>query len=602
MKTKILVLCFLLILLTTACVSATRQPDSGSIVGEIVYNRVYNGTIDAWGGAKFLKPLLWGLFWVVLITAIFTTLGSFVNSLTMGFLSGLIFGVLVGIVAMFVVGSNVSKALPAKAEDQAIHAVKEGIDQAKYDRANVYLEELHVPVVAIYPPGQSKPEVKSCDESIDSSSNCAPYEWTEPCCPHDCNCQDVCDSYDSEGDCTSSHEKCDTCWRTRHVPYFAELWRYGIFVRMMSKLATPESGLSPFSEDGIALRYLSDWMVPQDYEDYWRSGKRCSLNSSEYTPPADWKRYYGMVSQRQVPLVNVPHKYVNWINAAEAQVYFENTKDIPLYEEAGLLPAMNPIYSRIGTGWKADYDFVQFVGGLTVSQTEYYRWQDVTSTFSTFFANSRQGSIVVVFAPKDKVESLGSVDAWVRTIKANFQQKDKWDEVVGSETLQRIMPKNLFVLACIVDVNTNMIPSNGCRIETGMPQGNEGIKDTFATGTDMALQGMFFTPEAFFGTVQVVYVPKEGSAFSDVALKRDGNKPADLLLRDDPNGLRRVSMKGFDYLQADIKLTAGEIDQLVAKEVQVQKGAARHAIWVAGLWLLGLVVMILLLFLLRASA
>jgi hypothetical protein len=289
-------------------------------------------------------------------------------------------------------------------------------------------------------------------------------------------------------------------------------------------------------------------------------------------------------------VVNVYHKYVNWIFASDTAIFQQFAGDIQNYKAAGLLPDMAGIYSRNG-GWPADYDFVQFTGALQVPQDEFNLWQDAAYNFSAYFANARQGSLDIVFAPRSQVERLGTIDNWADTIKAYRSQKGLWDITIGAETFQRMMPKNTFILACEVDGQV----ITACRLRTAMPQGNEIVAETFRSGNDPSLVNLAFSPSAFFGQIKITEDTTQ-APLSMIQIKRDSSAPMDLTLRDDPNGLKRISMKKFDYLQADIKLDQSEVDKLVASQVQVQQDLAAKA-WQTPMWFtLGLVVLIGFLF------
>lgn len=571
LKTNKIVLLFLFLLLVVLLLSgcgAEKDVTQATTAMQAVYYRVYNATVDAWGTANLWTPLLWAAFWAILVmlATFFAIAGSNSRQNTAGcFISGSL-AAIVFLSLWIYLGWKAAAATPAKADKQAVHAMREGFDQAKYDKANIYVEVIHAPVVGL------TPEEKTCQASVNWPSNCSEYEWT-----HEINHREVCtESTDSDGKVTEScHEESDT----EHVPFFKKLVRYLVYVHVMEKLATtPEAGFiaTPGRVD-TPHRYLSPWMTPPDYDNWWYKGgfaARRKLAPSDYTPPAEWQRYSDMLYvQKKTPLVNFYHRYPNWLFAADAVLFKQFEGDLQKYADLGILPTMKTIYSRTD-GWAADYDFVQFVGGLKISPEENFAWQDAAYAYSSFFSNDRQGSLAIVFAPASKVDDM---DKWADSVKAHYSQRGKWDMRTDAvEAWQRLLPKNTFILACKVDEAARMVPADGCRLRTGMPHGNEEIIDTFAYrwNRELALQNVIFTPTGFFGNVWSEPIDPDGDGFFEVSLHREETKPMDILLRDDPLGARRVSMKTFDYLQSDIKLDAADIDKLVAKEIAVQQALA----------------------------
>lgn len=572
----------LVALALTGCGPVERE-DLGVAVTtmQVIFGRVYNGTIAAWASANLWVPVLRGLFWLVLIGGLATAAGFFASKRGCGCVVGVVLGLLVMLIVIVQVGNNLRDELSAKAEEQALHAMKDGFDQAQRDKANQYIEVLHVPLFS------ATWDEKECKKRLNGNSNCHPYEWT-----HEVNHHQVCASTDDDGNCTGYRTEYDI----EHVPYFKTMVRYVVYGRLLDKLATLESGLNPGDnkDDFVVHRYLSEWMAPTDYEEQWFTDrlllgpKRRDLEPYEYTPPADWQRYSDGLAQGLVPLVNVYHRYMNWIFTADAKAYMEHAGYVLEYEEGGLLPIMNTIYSHIGQGWAADYDFVQFVGGLEVSEEEYRAWQAAAYNYATFFSNDRQGSLVLVFAPREKIDDL---DRWATAIKAYYSEKGEWDIVVDGETWKRLLPKNTFVLVCGVNADST-ISADGCRFRTGMPHGNEAIIDAFFDGDDQPeMQGVIpFSPQGFFGNISPQLVDKEGDPYPVVQLNREGTRPMDMPLREDPDGARRISMEEYDYLQVDVVLDQAEIDTLVAREVQVQADAASRALASAFQWLVGLIV------------
>lgn len=577
-----------LIFLLVACGPSGYQTGVGETAMRQIYNRVNNGSLDAWSTAAFWAPLWWAAFAFSLCLVGGLMMGGVSGASfrhhssrsgtfwAIGCSGGAMFGFFMALVVFLLARSSILNAAPEKAEKQANHAIVEGIDQAKYDKANTFVEVLHTPVV------DTTFERLECKKSVNTRSNCAPWEWT-----HEINHRTVCDSYDDDGRCTSSHTESDT----EHVPYFTHMVRYLVIVNLYEKLATSETGLVSSGVENYPKMYLSEWLLPQDYDNHWYGYARplfMQIEPLDYTPPADWQRYHSARLAGQVSLMNVYHRYPNWILITDNVYASGSTPDA--YKAAGLLPGMNSLYSRIGTGVQADYDFVTFLN-IETSQEMYYAWQDAAAEAFTFFANDRQASLAVIFAPEGQVENLGTIDDWANALKANYDQRNVWFITLQGERMQRMLPKNLFILACTV-ANAQIME---CRLKSGMPTGNEYIMEAFSRNTDEFMADRSFTPEAFFGQIEATLVPSDGS-YPVVQLHGVGQNIFGMTMREDPHGIRRISMTAFEYLKADVHLDVADINRLVAKEVGVQKQAAQAATLTAFLIFGGFWVLVFILF------
>lgn len=553
-KKRHLLFGFLFVLLLSACGLSNKLLETPVTTMQVVYNRVFEGSYEAWSGAQFLAPLGWAALTLLVGFILYAVLTdgrvSFAGSVVIFVLAGVVF------IGSF---SSIASKRPERAENQAIHAMIEGVDQAKFDKGNTFIEVLQIPGVA------TPIEVKECRSRVNSHTACAPYEWS-----HEINHEYVCSLPDEDGnrDC---HWESDT----EYVPYFDHLVKYTLVVNLYQKLATPETGLVHSGVEHFPKRELSGWMVPEHYNEFWYGGRRMDVSPSQHKPPADWVRWNAEIEAGEIPLISVYHRYPNWLLVTD-NVFGIATNEVPRYEAANLLPGMNEIHSDVPGGWAADFDAVQFVGGLEVAQVEYDAWQEAFYPFGGFFANDRQSAMTVTFAPKSAVLALGSIDQWADAVKANYSIEEKWPITVGGETLKRMLPKNMIQLLCVVNEDRSIDP-NGCRLRTGMPRGNEQIASDYMMGRAQELQGLVFDPWKFFGNVQTQLIPSEVQ-YSVVELVSQEPSPMSMTLRNDPNGIRRIEMAENEYLMSDIKLSQADIDALVAKEVGVQKQAASTAI------------------------
>lgn len=579
----------LMTLILTSCSSALPQKqdlNQAVTVMEVIYGRVYNGTIDVWAQNGSTAAFLWGVFAFLIVVVIGFMIGASNDNMQGGCITGIIAGLVVGILVMSLANGHYRSAAPKYADAQGVEGMTSGFSKAQDDKANLYMELLHVPAIS------ATIDQLACEtKATNRRSNCYPYEWTYEDNPHD----GPCNSWDKDGNCTGH----STVYDTEHVGYFEYLVQYRVNVALLDKLVKPETGLMVSSTPNLPGRYLSDhWTVPLDYEQHWADkgpslfgNHRMDIGPNDTFVPPQWTDLKNRLDVCAAgpcnwPLINVPHRYLNWIFASDTTLLQQQSLYIQQYTAANLLPTMNWLYSRNGYAWATDYDFVQFVGGLSVPQDQYYAWQDAAASFSAYFGNTRQGSLDIVFAPRAAVEAQGSIDQWADGIKAYLSQKDIFAIQVGDERVQRMMPKNNFIIACMVDGNV----ITACRIRTAMPEGNEVITETFRAGYEASLQNMQFSPQSFFGNFRIVEdLGRE--ALKIIGIERDAASPMDLTLRDDPNGLRRVSMSKYSYLKADIKLSSQDVDKLVSDQIAIQQQKAEGAVHTA-LWAIGILILL----------
>jgi len=248
-------------------------------------------------------------------------------------------------------------------------------------------------------------------------------------------------------------------------------------------------------------------------------------------------------------VITTYHDYVNWVFVtADSNNLVATSSQVEKYLSAGLLPQVNMIYSRFGTvntALAADYDFVQFGGGL--QPVDYTAWQDAASLYSLNVGPGLQGSMVIWFVAANAVDNP---DAWIQAAKAYLSQKEKWDFYMA--------PKNLILIGCGVDMATDTI--SFCRMETGMPSGNVEIRYMMDH-----VSGVPFTPQGIFGTMNPTAMPDANGFYtSKMDVPADGMLAA--LFAEPPEGFKRVKMASLDWLKTDIKLDKPDIEWAVATE------------------------------------
>lgn len=529
----------LIVLLASACAPIAQVGDvTGKSAMTLIYEKTEETVSGAWGMTGWLLGISLGL-------ALAYAVATFSESGKNGLFTFL--GVAVVSIGFFsLVGGGFAKA-------DATHAIEVGAEMAKTHKANQYVEKLHIPVT------KTVLEKRGCEQRNNASSGCD-YEWT-----YNWNSRQVCTTRtrtDSEGR-TTTYQDCHEEHDTMHVPYFTEEWRaYAYFAMpdeyLLNKVGEDSgTGLRKSEVANNPIRDYTGWQAPESYEEYWYGNDR--LDNFAYVIPDEWKAMDASLKAGRPYVITTYHDYVNWVFVtADSNNLVTTSSQVEKYLSAGLLPQVNMVYSRFGTAnaaLAADYDFVQFGGGL--QPADYYAWQDAASLYSLNVGPGLQGSMVVWFVPANAVDNP---DAWIQAAKAHLSNKDKWGFYMA--------PKNLILIGCGVDVASNLV--SFCRMETGMPSGNIDIRYTIDH-----VSGVPFTPQGVFGTMNPASVPDANGFYTS---KMD--VPADGLLAAlfvPEKGFKRVRMGTLDWLKTDIKLDKPDIEWTVERE-------SGHARW-ATMWL-----------------
>lgn len=547
-----------------------------------IYARVYNGSAQAWTNTNAYAPWLWGIFWFIFLTFV---LGIGIIFFAQGFSkAGALTSPIIALVIAVMVGNNMSVSLYGdwheKADKQAVHGMTSGKEAAQYNKANQYVENLIVPLVGV------TREWRNCDEVDNSSNTCGSYvpEWT-----YDHNYQKHCStSKDSNGHET---ESCYETHDTMHVPFIKKIARQIVYVALRDDLATPETGLQKSDRKDMPKRVMTDWQIPWDYE-WYQAGRTTSLAGYNMSKNPQWAYFYDRLYVKKVPTtIFVYHVYVNWIFTGDAEALVAKSASLKRYQDAGMLPTMAQIYSRNNMPWKTDLDCVQFVGGLKVQAEKAAEWQQQCGLFGNYAGNDRQVSVTIIFAPADKVTSLGEYDEWADAGKANYSDKTKWTMTLDGESRFQMLQKNAVLIFCGVDEKTQQVVE--CRLRTGMPKGNELLIEQIASKLTPEMNNVPFVPISFFG--QNVTLKKVDDVIYTPQLTFSVKSVISLLMRPkDAGGVSRTKMGDYQWLQASIVLDPAEIDRLVNDEVGVQKALAdkylSDAQWSLGILILAIIV------------
>ncbi len=600
----------LFVLFVSACSPnlVSDQDVAGKTAMSVIYDQIHSSVYSAWMTGAFIAALFVILGVAAIVTKATGNSGG-------GCLKGALLGVIVGVIVFFImlmIGS-------AQATKAATHGVEVGADTGKTRKANQYVEKLHVF------PTRALQETRKCHES-DSGTGCKFY-WT-----YNYNYHEECTTkYRTDEDGNSEpYEDCQMVHDTRYVPYFTEEWRFSANFSMpdsllYSKVCLEYSGkddngdgkedCNKFDDSHTGLmksdipdnpvKYYYDprfdpgssgifgddygWQAPENYEAYlWGPSNRnsfepYSLNPFPFVVPGEWKAMDAALKADRPYVATFRHDYVNWVFASDAQNMTAQSSQIQKYKDLGVLPSINMPYSRYGSdaNFALDYDFVQFLGGLQVSNPT--EWQDAAGFTAINVGPRLEGSMLVFFAPANLIDDP---TAWIIASKAYLSDKNTWGMTLA--------PKNLILIGCGVDTATNTI--SFCRMETGMPTGNVGIK--FMVDH---MQPMSFTVESVFGSPVAQSTPR-GDGFYDTSVSIPqngfirnlfGRTDAQFaeMMDNDPGrapkaiewfksvgiqveGFLRVRMKSLDWLKTDIKLEASDINWVIETE---SKGAMRSA-------------------------
>jgi len=290
----------------------------------------------------------------------------------------------------------------------------------------------------------------------------------------------------------------------------------------------------------------------------WKSNQYGIFNSAvplwatagtdfQYENDPDWTRIEKALSSGVVLPATVYNNYLNFIHANDLDLMRLNGNNIPKYKSANLLPEINLINGL-------DYNVVQFVGGIQLSQPEITRWQKIAHDWAGQAGPGIETSLILVFAPETEVADKYE---WVNTSKAHLMK----EEIFGKD----ILPKNLVLIMCTVDVSLSTI--TGCEMQTGMFEGNNDTID------EVRNIGPFpFTPEAVFGIFTTSYrmngseyFTENGEYAIDVNFIETGTIH-DVLF--DPNtGFTRQEMEEKEYLRTSIQPTPEQIVKIKNDEL-----------------------------------
>lgn len=594
---RILVLLMLSTAILSACVPATMSDSTASTGSSIryVWVQIYNQSMPMWRGAADWVPIL--VFFTVIIAggaiALFFTLKG--EGGVVAFLG--IFGLAFVLALYFSYSSwkSIVTRAPIEVTQASDSGSQNGISTKKAEVAMRYAELLNYQFTGLLPNattdfGQDSLVVKVCNDGYDTPSNCAPYERVYPVDPYQ-----VCVARDDKGNCTSEV----TEYHYQHDPYVTILVRYAGVSNLPDKYSTPETGLTqdPGNPDH-PLMFFSGWMIPTDYENRWYSSNRFfenlfsshpTFDPTDYTPPVDWLWYHQVQNAQSNMGVTSWHQYSNPLLATANAGFIGDPAVIANLQSANMLLNPRDLNSPAGGNHPTYFDFVYPLGSIGSWNVDWAGFSADAQKVNFYYGNALHISNSFAFVSEDELAATGvSLDTLVYSIKADLYNENKWQKVFSDKTLFTIMQQNTILTTCVVSNGPEglYIKSDGCRVMSGLPIGNETLKEAFASGIPDELANIPFTPEGFFGNPVIIT-----AADGKLAMSGTNGHPMYLWER---FGAKKPSMdENFAYLVDRVQLTQDEINQVITAAVDQQKSVTRGLYLWPGIILVVEILMIL---------
>ena len=558
----------LVMVLLTACTPATMSNITDTVGTSLRHVRVetYNQSMEMWRTAAFWVPPL--LFVGIMIAGIAIAFFFSVEGDGKAFVSTLLVALVIAGFASRASWKNiVGRAVvevPKAADDNAINGLKFKKQEVSYR----YLESVNYLFTDMLPNestnfAEDSDIVKQCHGNLDGRTNCWPYEHV-----YYSHTTKTCVSRDDDGNCTSEV----STDHYQHDPDVRYLVRYGAVANLPDKYSTPETNLIiRGSNPDKPVMIFSDWMLPPNFDQVWFSGRASrehgNYTPADVTPPSEWTFYKDL----QTRGASSDHRYSNPLLATANESFVGDPALISRLEAAGMLLTPRTLYSPTGGNVRTYFDFVYPLGSCIRNLP--VDWAGFTAragTVNTYYGNALHISNSFAFVCEDDLNAQGvTLDGLVYSIKADLYNENKWQRQLGGETLYTIMQQNTILVVCSVSSAEMKISSTGCRVMSGLPIGNEALKQAFLSGIPQELQNISFTPEGFFGNPEVV---KSG----DGSLSIIGTEGHPMYLWQ-VYGAKKPSMdENFGYLVDRIVLTPEQIQEVIDEGVAKQRDVVSH--------------------------
>jgi hypothetical protein len=449
--------------------------------------------------------------------------------------------------------------VPKAADENSINGLKFKKQEVSYR----YLELVNYLFPEMLPNestnyGVDSEVVKVCHGNLDGRTNCYPYEHV-----YYSHSTYSCDQWDEDNNCT--HEREDRHYQ--HDPDVLFLVRYGAVANLPDKYSTPETNLIVRgSNPDQPIMIFSDWMLPPNYDQVWFSNRASrehgNYTPADVTPPSEWSFYKDL----QTRGASSDHRYSNPLLATANESFVGDPALIAQLESAGMLLAPRTLFSPTGGNVHTYFDFVYPLGSCIKNlPVDWAGFTTRASTVNTYYGNTLHISNSFAFVCEEDLAAQGvTLDGLVYSIKADLYNEGKWQRQLGGETLYTIMQQNTILVVCAVSPAEMKIQPSGCRVMSGLPIGNEALKQAFLSGLPQELRNIPFTPEGFFGNPEIV---KSG----DGSLAIIGTEGSPMYLWQ-TYGAKKPSMdENFGYLVDRIVLTPEQIQEVIDEGVAKQR-------------------------------
>ncbi|GEM_PF-6874511 len=511
-----------------------------------------------WRGAADWAPFL--VFLAILVTGLIIAAFFAANSGA---------GAFMGISAVFFVIAtfssistyqSITERAPGEVTKAADSASQGGLAAKKAEVSMRYAELLNYTFTEMLPLQgvdltKNSMLVKVCTGNRDADSTCPEFEHV-----YDVDPYQVCVGWDDDDDTCNDWE---TRWHHQHDPDVKALLRYAGQSNLPDIYATPETNLVPDAGNANhPLMFFSGWMLPPNYQDLWYSNFRTKFNMVDYTAPVDWMYYVNLQTTRGSTSW---HQYSNPLLATANAGFIGDPAIIAKLQAAHMLLEPRDLYSPAKGNTPTYFDFVYPLGKFGAENVDWAGFTTDAQNVNMYYGNVLHISNSFAFVSEEELNATGvSLDDLVYNMRADLYN-GKWKKVFGDKTLYTIMQQNTILTTCVVSNGPDgrYIKPAGCRVMSGLPIGNETLKEAMASGIPDELQKIPFTPEGFFGKPALII-----AADGKLSLTGTQGTPMGLWER---YGAKKPSMEdNFNYLIDRVVLSQDEINQVISAAVSQQ--------------------------------
>lgn len=547
-----------------ACTPVTMAGITDTIGTSLRHVRVetYNQSMELWRTAATWVPFL--LFIGILAAGIGVAFFLSADGGEKAFISAVIVFLVIASFSARASWKNITTRAPVEVAQAADDNAINGLKFKKQEVSFKYLELVNYLFPAMLPNdttdySKDSEVVEHCSGNLDGPTNCHPYEHV-----YFSHYTEYCSSYDDDNNC----ENWVKVSHYQHDPDVQFLIRYGAEANLPDKYSTPETNLLVRgSNPDKPIMIFSDWMLPPNYEQIWYSDRASrehgNYTPADFTPPGEWAFYKDLKTRGS----SSDHRYSNPLLATANESFVGDPTLLANLEAAGMLLQPRNLYSPTGGNVQTYFDFVYPLGSCIKNRpVDWAGFTNAAGTVNTYYGNLLHISNSFAFVCDSDLDNQGvTLDGLVYSIKADLYNENKWQRQLGAETLYTIMQQNTILTVCSVsDGDAGMyIAPTSCRVMSGLPIGNESLKQAFLSGIPAELQNIPFTPEGFFGNPEVITTG--GGTLGII-----GTEGHPMYLWQ-IYGAKKPSMdENFGYLVDRIVLTPEQIQEVITEGVAKQ--------------------------------